>query len=213
MSKTASTARQTRDDWRELVLQPWRTIDLVTAALIGVTFGVAYWGWSTAYTTLTEPVVRLTGSAVGLLSGPWLLAGVVAGLVVRRPGAALFAELLAAAVEALVGNQWGWTTLVSGALQGLGVEIALLLFLFRRFTWPVAALGGALAALLECGYELRQWLTAYDTGYKIGYVLFFMLSGAVVAGIGGWALTRALAETGAIDALPAGQEAARSQSV
>jgi energy-coupling factor transport system substrate-specific component len=40
-----------------------------------------------------------------------------------------------------------------------------------------------------------------------------MLSGAVVAGVGGWALTRALAATGAIDALPAGQEAARSQAV
>ena len=35
-----------------------------------------------------------------------------------------------------------------------------------------------------------------------------MLSGAVVAGLGGWALTRALAATGAIDALPAGREAA-----
>ena len=57
MSKTASTPRQAPDGWRQLVLQPWRTIDLVTAALIGVTFGVAYWGWSTAYTTLTEPVV------------------------------------------------------------------------------------------------------------------------------------------------------------
>jgi energy-coupling factor transport system permease protein len=30
----------------------------------------------------------------------------------------------------------------------------------------------------------------------------------VVAGVGGWALTRALAATGAVDALPAGREAA-----
>jgi len=35
-----------------------------------------------------------------------------------------------------------------------------------------------------------------------------VLSGAIVAGLGGWALTRALAVTGAIDALPAGREAA-----
>ena len=109
-----------RDDWLKLAVRPWRTIDLVSAALIGVTFGVAYWGWSTAYDSLLTPFANFTGSAVGLLGGPWLMAGVVSGLVVRRPGAALYAEQLAAAVEALIGNHWGWTTLISGGLQGLG---------------------------------------------------------------------------------------------
>jgi energy-coupling factor transport system permease protein len=205
MSETTVRARA--------VVRPWRTVDLVTAALIGVTFGVAYWGWSTAYDSLFTPLTNFTGSAVGLLGGPWLIAGVVGGLVVRRPGAALYAELLAAAVEALIGNQWGWSTLISGALQGLGVELALALFLYRRFTWPVAALGGALAAFLEFLYEWNQYWAGTTPGFKLGYVVFFMLSGAVVAGFGGWVLTRALAATGAIDALPAGEEAARSQSV
>jgi energy-coupling factor transport system substrate-specific component len=208
MSNTAM-----RDGPAGFAVRPWRTIDLVTAALIGVTFGVAYWGWSTAYTALQTPFSNVAGPAVGLLSGPWLIAGVVAGLVVRRPGAALYAELLAAAVEALIGNEWGWTTLISGVLQGLGVEIALAAFLYRRFTWPVAALGGALAAFLEFLYEWHQYWAATSTGFKVSYVALFMLSGAVVAGIGGWALTRALAATGAIDALPAGQEAAHSRAV
>jgi energy-coupling factor transport system permease protein len=198
---------------RWFAVRPWRTIDLVTTALIGVTFGVAYWGWSTAYTPLSTPFANVFGSAIGVLGGPWLIAGVVGGLVVRRPGAALFAELLAAAVEALIGNEWGWTTLISGSLQGLGVEIALALFLYRRFTWPVAALGGALAAFLEFLYEWNQYWAGTTTSFKVGYVLLFMLSGAVVAGVGGWALTRALTATGAIDALAAGQEAARSQAV
>ena len=158
-------------------------------------------------------MANFTGSAVGLLGGPWLIAGVVGGLVVRRPGAAIYSELVAAAVEALIGNHWGWTTLISGALQGLGVEVALAIFLFRRFSWPVAALGGALAALFEFLYEWNQYWADTTASFKLGYVLFFMLSGAVVAGIGGWALVRALAATGAIDALPAGQEAARSQAV
>ena len=136
---------------------PWRTIDLMTAALIGVTFGVAYWGWNTAYTTLSTPFTGFLGPFIGLLGGPWLIAGVVGGLVVRRPGAALFAEVLAAAVSALIGNEWGAATLISGCLQGLGVEIALAIFLYRRFTWPVAALGGALAALLGFLYEWNAY--------------------------------------------------------
>ena len=187
---------------------PWRTIDLMTAAVIGVAFGIVYWGWSAAYSALYTPLSNVLGPAVGLLGGPWLIAGVVGGLVVRRPGAALFAELLAAAVEALVGNEWGWSTLISGGLQGLGVELALALFAFRRFGWPVAALGGVLAALLEFGYEWHAYWQGTPLGFKLGYLGFFALSGAVVAGLGGWLLTRKLAATGAIDALPAGRESA-----
>jgi energy-coupling factor transport system substrate-specific component len=206
MSRTTESSRPTG-----LASGPWRTIDLMTAALIGVTFGVAYWGWNTAYTTLTTPVSSFLGPLIGILGGPWLIAGVVAGLVIRRPGAAFFAEVLAAAVSASIGNEWGWATVISGCLQGLGVEIALAIFLYRRFTWPVAALGGALAALLEFLYEWNAYWQGTTAGFKIGYLCFFMLSGAVVAGIGGWLLVRALAATGAIDALPAGREAAERQ--
>jgi energy-coupling factor transport system substrate-specific component len=186
----------------------WRSIDLMSTAVIGVVFGVAYWGWSTAYSTLYSPLTSVIGPSVGLLGGPWLIAGVVGGLVVRRPGAALFAEVVAAAVEALLGNEWGWSTLISGVLQGLGVELALAIFLFRRFGWPVAMLGGALAAVCEFLYEWHAYWQGTTLEFKLEYLAFFMLSGSVVAGLGGWALTRALAATGAIDALPAGREAA-----
>ncbi len=191
----------------------WRTIELVTATFIGVVFGVAYWGWSATYASISSPVASVFGALQGFLGGPWLIAGVVGGLVVRRPGAAVVAELLASTVEALLGNQWGWATLVSGTLQGIGVELALLLFAFRRFGVVVAMLGGALAALLEFGYEWHAYWQGTTTGFKVGYCLLFMLSGAVVAGVGGWALTRALAATGAIDALPGGRDAARARAV
>lgn len=187
---------------------PWATVDLMTASLIGVAFGVVYWGWSATNTLLSTPLTNLAGPSVGLLGGPWLIAGVVSVLVIRRPGAALFAELLAAGVEALLGNEWGWTTLISGGLQGIGVELAFALFVFRRFGWPVAALGGALAALFEFGYEWQAYWKGTTVVFRLEYLGFFALSGAVVAGLGGLLLTRALAASGAIDALPAGQESA-----
>jgi energy-coupling factor transport system permease protein len=186
----------------------WRTIDLLTAAVIGVVFGVAYWGWSSGYTALETPIASLTGSARGLLNGPWLIAGVVGGLVVRRPGAALIAEFLAAAVSALIGTQWGATVLLSGLLQGLGVEFALALFVFKVFNVYVAALGGALAAAFETLYEWDAYWGDLPTDWKLSYLGFFMVSGALVAGVGGWLITRALAISGAIDALPAGREVA-----
>jgi energy-coupling factor transport system substrate-specific component len=188
-------------------LMSWRTVDIIAAAMLGVAFGVAYWGWNFAYNAL-DPLFKAFPPASGLLGGPWLLAGVVGALVVRRPGAALLAELVAANVEYVIGNQWGVATLVSGALQGLGVEIALAIFLWRRFGWGVAALGGALAAVLEAVYEWFTYWTDWGWGYKLAYGVIFAVSGAVVAGVGGWALTRALGRTGALDAFPAGREAA-----
>src|ERR1039458_4079123 len=68
-----------------------------------------------------------------LMLGVWLVPAVVAGLVIRRPGAALFTELVAANVELFLGNRWGAAVLLSGMLQGLGVELALALFRHRRF--------------------------------------------------------------------------------
>jgi energy-coupling factor transport system substrate-specific component len=186
----------------------WRTIDLMTAALVGVVFGVVYWGWDAAYSPLTSVLGSALGPSIGLLGGPWLIAGVVSALVVRRPGAALFAELLAASVEALLGNAWGWSTLISGSLQGLGVELAVGIFVLRRFSWPVAAFAGAMAAVFEFGYEWHAYWAQNTVGFRLAYLGCFALSGAVVAGVGGWLLTRALAASGAIDALPAGRESA-----
>jgi energy-coupling factor transport system substrate-specific component len=187
----------------------WRTVDLVTAAMLGVAFGVAYWGWNQAY-TLLSPLFTAVPPLGGLLGGPWLMAGVVGGLVVRRPGAALLAELVAANVEYLLGNQWGPSTLIAGALQGLGVEIVLAVLLFRRFGPVVAAAGAALAAVLETAYEYGayDYATTFGTGGTLVYLLTFAVSGALVAGVGGWLLVRALARTGALNGFPAGRERA-----
>ena len=195
-------------------LTRWRTVDLVTAAMLGVAFGVAYWGWAAAYTAIS-PVFAAAPPLGGLLSGPWLIAGVVGGLVIRRPGAALLTELLAANVEYLLGNQWGISTLIAGTLQGLGVEIVLALFLFRRFGPVVAAAGAALAAALETAYEYvaYDYATTFGTGGTLVYLLAFAASGALVAGVGGWLLVRGLARTGALAGFPAGRERALAHDV
>ena len=68
-------------------------------------------------------------------------------MVIRKPGAAIYVETLAATVSAVFGSQWGPETLYSGLAQGLGVEIVFAIFLYRRFSLVVAMLGGIGAAL------------------------------------------------------------------
>jgi energy-coupling factor transport system substrate-specific component len=188
----------------------YRTIDLVTIALLGVAFGVIFWGWGKLYEPLSAAAVFSFPPSSGLLAGPWLIAGVVGGLIIRRPGAAFATEFIAAAVSTVVigGTQWGFSVFASGLMQGLGAELAFLVFAYRRFTLGVACLAGALAATLESVYEWFFYWADWGFDYKLAYLGFFVASGVVVAGIGGWLLVRALAKAGVLDSFGAGREAA-----
>jgi energy-coupling factor transport system permease protein len=186
----------------------WRGVDFITAAMLAVAFGVVFWAFDTFLYPAIGAVTAGFPPAGELALGVWLIPAVVGGLVVRRPGAALFTELIAANVELLLGNQWGVAVLLSGALQGIGVEIVLAVLLWRRFGPVVAMLGGVASAVLEIvGYEWWSYVPGYSWTWKIVYLICGAVSGAVISGLGGWALVRALGRAGALNAFPPGQEA------
>ena len=120
-----------------------------------------------------------------MLAGGWLFAGVLTALVIRKPGAALYGELVAATVSALVGNQWGVLTLESGLVQGLAAELVFAVFLYRVWNLPVAVLSGAVAGLgcaindlISC---IRVRRRRFGHLHRLGGV-----SGAVLAGALSW---------------------------
>lgn len=97
----------------------WRIVDIVVASVLGVAAGLIFLAWNVGYLgpkALLEPLLL---GIQGLLDGPWLFAGVLGGLIIRKAGAAIYVELLAAVVSALIGNQWGgFLTLEAGLVQG-----------------------------------------------------------------------------------------------
>ena len=183
----------------------WRTVDLLTITFLGAAFGVAYWAWGQVYSAPGDALSALFPPLAAVVGAPWLLAGVVGGLVVRRPGAALLCEVLAALVSMLPGTKWGFSTFIAGVLQGLGAEAAFAILGYGAFGIAAAALAGALAAPLEAVYEWFTYWMDWSWGWKIAYLLILTASGAVIAGVGGWLLTRALASAGALNAFPPGQ--------
>jgi energy-coupling factor transport system permease protein len=195
-------------------LMGWRGVDLITAAMLAVAFGVMFWGFDTFIYPVLNAATTGFPPAGELMLGVWLLPAVVGALVIRRPGAALFTELVAANIELYLGNKWGAAVLLSAVLQGLGVELAVALFRHRRFGVVVAVLGGVLAATFEIVfYEWHSYVAEYSTAWKVIYLVCGMVSGAVIAGVGGWALVRGLAGTGALNAFPPGQEVRESHPV
>ncbi|MET0766527.1 MAG: ECF transporter S component [Aeromicrobium sp.] len=199
---SSATTSRTRFDMR------YRTIDLVTITTLAVAFGVIFWGWGKLYEPISAWAVFSYPPTTALLGGVWLTAGVVGGLIIRRPGAAFATEFLAAAVSTFIvgGTQWGFSVFASGFWQGLGAELIVLLFLYTRFGVVVAALAGAASGAFESFYEWHAYIPDYSFADKLAHLGFFMLSGALVAGVGGYALVRALARAGVLDAFPAGRE-------
>jgi energy-coupling factor transport system substrate-specific component len=188
----------------------WRVVDIVVAAVLGVAIGLVFWGWNTVGGLWFVAMDGLTPGLGGLAVGIWLIGGVIGGLVIRKPGAALLVELIAAIVSALIGNVWGVTTIFSGLAQGLGAELIFLAFLYLRFTLPVAMLAGAGAGIGAWVLELFLSANIAKTvEFNLIYLGSLIVSGALLAGLVGWLLVRALAATGALSRFAVGRDARR----
>ena len=186
----------------------WRVVDIVVASVIAVACALIFLLWNVGYEVPSSLLKPLLPGVQGLLAGPWLIAGVLGGLIIRKPGAALYTELVAAVISALVGNAWGPLTIVSGIVQGLGAELILLVFLYGVWRLPVAMLAGA-GAGLACGInDSILWYAGADTLFTTVYIVSTTISGAVIAGLGGWLIARGLAATGALGRFAAGREVA-----
>jgi len=186
----------------------WRVVDMVVASVLAVAGGLFFWGVATGWTWMTE-TLRLAPPSSALLAGFWVLPAVLGGLVIRRPGAAVFVELVAAVLEALLGNQWGFATVYYGLIEGLGAEFVLALLFYRAFGPVAALLAGAGAGLAEGLLDITVTYPTLAGSTRLAYVLIAAAASAVVAGGGAWALTRALASTGALAPLASGGTAER----
>lgn len=182
----------------------WRTVDILVASVLGVTFSLVFAAWNNfLYPTISAP---LSASPYGpLIAGVWLLPGVIGGLIIRKPGAALYTELLASTLSMLWGSTWGLSVFMSGLFQGLGAELFFALFAYRRWGRVPAIVAGAGAGLAMGLYEIVSYVPTYSPGNKVIYVGSAIVTGIVIAGVGGWLIVRGLARTGALASFAAGR--------
>lgn len=186
----------------------WRTVDIVVTAAIAVAFGVVYWAWGLVYSGI-GPAFAFFPPAQNIIDGVWLIAGVLAGLIVRKPGAALFAELLAASVEALLGGQWGLDTLVSGAVQGFGAELVFAIFRYRVWDMRVAMIAAAASAIAGWLHDVPVYYADLAVSDWLVLLVIYLISAVVVAGIGSWWLYNALVASGVLAPFASGRTQAR----
>ncbi len=185
----------------------WRTVDIVVAAVIAVAFGVIFYGWDQLWTGLDNAFTTFPAWRA-MVYGVWFLPAVLGPAIIRKPGAGVFTEVVAAAISALLGAQWGLTTILYGLLQGVAGEAPYAATGYRTNRLPVPLIGGLLAGAAAGYLDIALYYPTWKLSWKIGEIGVEAASGLVIAGLGGWLLTRALARTGVLDRFPSGRERA-----
>lgn len=134
----------------------WKLKDVIMMAILGVIFSAVYllvFQGGLALSTALTPL-GLSTFSFDLVYGIWFMAATLSAYIIRKPGVALITEVLAAAVELLMGNSGGVVVVLTGAIQGLGAELAFAIFRYKRWDLVSMSLSGILASIFIFAYEL-----------------------------------------------------------
>jgi len=179
----------------------WRTRDILVAAVLGVAFGVVFWAWGLAWGAFA-PLNAIVPVARDLLYAVWLMPAVLVPLVVRKPGAALFAEMVAAGVSALLGSAWGVDTLLSGFVQGAAAELVFAFTLYRIWSFPVLAIAAIASAAAAWIHDWVLYYPEIAVELQVARGIAMAISAVVIVTGGSIALARALRRAGVLEGFP-----------
>jgi energy-coupling factor transport system substrate-specific component len=130
--------------------------------------------------------------------GMWLVPVILAPLLIRKPGAALFAELTAAGVTVLLGSPWGPDTLLSAFVQGAAAELVFAFTGYRLWSLVVLAIAAIASAI---GAWVHDW-TIYYADFAVDIQLLRLaimaVSAIAFAVAGSVAIERSLRKAGVL---------------
>lgn len=171
--------------------------EIVLTTVVAVALGVAFWGWTFVY-EIAKPFLKLSGLSY-LVAGFWIFASVFLSQIVRKPGIALVASIIAAFIESLL-THWGIMSVLWGIVQGLGAEIIFMIFLYRKWELWVVILASILSATFS--YGLDFYLYEYKNlslGFNFLQLASFLISSACFAGVLSNILSKRLLRLGLLD--------------
>ncbi len=188
-------------------LEGWRTLEVILVAVLALVFGLLFLGWAFVW-DLAKPLNAILPGARDLVYGFWFIAAILGAYIVRKPGAALATETLAAAAEFLAGGEWGLTLLLSGLVQGGMAELVFALTGYRRYDLPTLMLAGAAAGVGSLVVDYLFWYSDKTLGVLAIMLVARLISGALLSGWLGKAIADALHNAGALGSFAIAREEA-----
>lgn len=95
----------------------WTLRETLIIAVLGAVFGVLYLGWVQVWLVLQALFGPVT---MDVVMGFWFIVSIIAAAIIRKPGVAIVSEVMAAAVQILMGSPAGLLLLLTGLVQGAG---------------------------------------------------------------------------------------------
>ncbi len=168
--------------------------EIMTTAVVSVVLGVSMWGWTLVYDLFK---IFLDATPFNYLtSGFWVIPGLFLPFIIRKPGIALLASIVASFVQGLI-TQWGLSSVVYGFIQGFAAEIIFFVFGFKRMNMLVLVCAGFLSAALSYSYDyLKYGYSSLGQIHTIIQLCSFMISTIPFAVIPTILLSKKLLKTG-----------------
>lgn len=186
----------------------WTAADIAVGAALGVACGLVFWGFNFAYAWLSPIIGGILPGLASVLHPLWYFSGTLAVIILRKPGAAVYVNLVGSAAEMLLGNQFSFGfVFASAALQGVFSELPFALTRYKVFNLPISMASGALVAL-EYGVYLmlfRYQGVSFLSPRGVIHMVSELVGGVLIAGVMSWYLYKAIAATGALDRFASGR--------
>lgn len=177
----------------------WTLREILIVTVLGAVFAVLYLAWVQVWLIAQAIFGAVT---MDVVMGFWFTASIVAAAIIRKPGAAFAAEVLASGVEILLGSPAGLLLLLSGAIQGAGAEVIFAATRWRNYSLPVLMAAGVSAAIFSFAYTwIRFNYGALQPGLLMVMFILRCLSGALLGGWLGHVIVEGLYKTGALAGL------------
>ena len=172
----------------------WSLRDVIFLAIIAIFFGVIYQLWSFAYYAIAA--TPLKPYANDLTIGVWLMAGPLAGVLLKRIGATVIAEILAAAVEMMLFSSWGAANLIAGFVQGIGNELGFAMTGYKNWSKLGLLLSSIMATIVTFGWDwFQSGYSAYHFGMIVTLFIIRFISIGFFAGILVYWISQLVAKT------------------
>ena len=174
----------------------WTLRETLIVAVLGAVFGVLYLGWVQVWLILQAVFGAVT---MDVVMGFWFINSIIAAAIIRKPGVALVSNMLAAAVQIMLGSPAGLLLLLTGFVQGAGAEAAFAATRYRRWSLPVLMAAGVGAAIASFAYTwIRFDYGSLAPGLLIVMFVLRCMSGALLGGLLGHVIVKALYRTGVL---------------
>jgi energy-coupling factor transport system substrate-specific component len=183
----------------------WTLRETLIVAVLGAVFGVLYLGWVQVWLVLQAIFGPVT---MDVVMGFWFIVSIIAAAIIRKPGVALVSEVMAAAVQVLLGSPAGLLLLLTGLVQGAGAEVVFAATRWRRYGLAVLMASGMGAAVFSFAYTwIRFDYGSLAPGLLVAMFALRLASGALLGGLLGHLIVQALYRTGVLSGLAIDRDA------